>query len=122
MLGLGERDDLPALHAAFDVAVLASRAEAFPNALGEAMACGVPCVATAVGEVEALVGATGRVVPPGHPERFAGAWLDVIAEPPEAARERSQAARRRIETCYDLDAAVARYDRLYSAALDPRPG
>jgi glycosyltransferase involved in cell wall biosynthesis len=121
VLGLGEREDLPRLVAAFDLAVLASRAEAFPNALGEAMACGVPCVATAVGEVEALVGTTGRVVPPGRPDRLAEAWLAAIAEGPEAAGARSRAARLRIETRFDLDAAVESYDRLYSAALDRLP-
>ena len=121
VVGLGERTDVPRLVAALDLAVLASRAEAFPNALGEAMACGVPCVATAVGEVEALVGRTGRVVPPGRPELLAAAWLEAIAERPDDARERSGEARARIVRHYALDAAVRTYDRLYSAALDRPP-
>ena len=59
---LGVRQDMPAVQAALEVAVSSSVGEAFPNAVGEAMACEVPCVVTDVGDSARLVGDTGRVV------------------------------------------------------------
>ena len=65
---LGERADVRRVTAALDIAVSASRfGEGFSKAIGEAMACGVPCVVTDVGDAAVLVGETGRVVPPRQP-------------------------------------------------------
>ncbi|MCK9241490.1 glycosyltransferase, partial [Desulfocurvus sp.] len=72
---LGRRDDVARLAAALDVAVLSSAyGEGFPNVVGEAMACGVPCVVTDTGDSAAVVGGTGRVVPP----RDAPALADAV--------------------------------------------
>ena len=53
MILLGERDDIPSLTAAFDIACSSSITEGFPTTIGEAMACGVPCVVTDVGDAAA---------------------------------------------------------------------
>lgn len=110
---LGERADVPALTCALDVATSASLAEAFPNTLGEAMSCGVPCVATDVGDARRIVGDTGLIVPPGDPEALAGAWARLLAMPATDLAALGAAARRRVRECFSLDHAVAGYRALY---------
>jgi glycosyltransferase involved in cell wall biosynthesis len=109
----GEVDDTSAVYPAFDVAVASSYSEAFPNVIGEAMACGVPCVTTAVGDAPQLVGRTGFVVPPRNPPALARAIEEVLAMDPVARYGLGTAARARIITEYSLDRAVAAYERLY---------
>lgn len=78
---LGECNDIPQVLAAMDVLVSSSRSEGFPNVIGEAMASSVPCVATAVGDMETLIGDFGRIVPPRSPEALAQAVIKLLAEP-----------------------------------------
>jgi glycosyltransferase involved in cell wall biosynthesis len=121
---LGPRDDMPRLTAALDVACSASASgEGFSNVLGEAMACGVPCAATDVGDAALIVGDTGRVVPPRDPAALAGALHELLALSPAARQALGQAARRRIEERFTLGACAARYAALYTAltARDGRP-
>ena len=114
---LGWRDDLPALLHAADVAVSSSAMkEAFPLALGEAMACGVPCVATDVGDSAALVGAAGRVAPPGDPERLADALVEVLRLPEGERRALGARARRRVEEMFSIERAAERYREIFIAA------
>lgn len=118
---LGERSDLPALTNAFDVAVSSSSwGEAFPNVLGEAMACGVPCVATDVGDSAAVVADTGQIVPPRDAERLAAALGAMLALPMDERRRLGEAARARVVAEYSLPAVVARYEELWSSLASSR--
>jgi glycosyltransferase involved in cell wall biosynthesis len=84
----GERADVPELLPAFDVFALPSRYEGLPTAIVEAMACGIPVVATAVNAVADVVvpGETGLLVPPGRPDLMATALAYLLDSPADAAR------------------------------------
>jgi glycosyltransferase involved in cell wall biosynthesis len=114
MILLGERDDMPRLNAAFDVACSSSLTEGFPNTIGEAMACGVPCVVTDVGDAAAIVGNTGLAVPAGDAVAFAKACKELIALGPKARREFGRKGRERIINKYALPTIVKQYEDLYT--------
>jgi len=117
---LGERNDMAAVYAALDIPTLSSACgEGFPNVLGEAMACGLPCVATDNGDAAELLGRTGMVVPPRDPRALAAAWEALIALGPEARRSRGREARARIIRDYGLGLTVARYESLYDDIAAP---
>jgi glycosyltransferase involved in cell wall biosynthesis len=110
---LGVRQDMPRLFAGMDIATNASCSEAFPMAVGEAMACGTPCVVTDVGDSALIVDKTGIVVPPGDPRALAEAWRKLI-EAGFAARHRlGMAARHRVQQHFALPAIVERYQAIY---------
>jgi glycosyltransferase involved in cell wall biosynthesis len=114
---LGDRDDVPALMNAFDIFCLPSAwGEAFSNAIGEAMACGVPCVVTDVGDARELVGGTGKVVPPGDTAALTRALKELLAMPDGERRELGRTARERIAEHFSLELAAGRYRDLYRAA------
>ena len=112
---LGRRDDVPRLMPAFDIATLSSKTEAFPMVLGEAMACGVPCVATNTGDVAYLLGDTGIVVPTEDPEALARGWLQLVEAPEEERRELGRKARRRVQDNFSQDAVMQQYEAVYEA-------
>lgn len=114
---LGQRTDVPQIMPAFDLLCLSSSVEAFPNVIGEAMACGVPCITTDVGDAAAIVGETGWIVPPRNSQALAEALLQALTMPKMEQRRRSIAARRRIEENYSLSSAIGKYVSLYSSLL-----
>ncbi len=112
---LGERADMNAVYPALDIATLTSAfGEGFPNVLAEAMACGVPCVATDSGDAAEILGEFGIIVPPRDPQALAEGWQRMIALGPEGRRALGTRARARIVDNYDLDQVVPRFEALYS--------
>jgi glycosyltransferase involved in cell wall biosynthesis len=109
---LGPRDDVAALTPGFDIACLASHSEGFPNVLGEAMACGVACVTTDVGDASAIVGKAGVVVPTGDPAALAEA-LSALAADPDRRRALGAAGRARVLADYALPSVAARHASLW---------
>jgi len=113
VLRLGFREDVARVFAALDVHVLSSKSEAFANVLVEAMAAGVPCVATDVGESRFIVGDTGRIVPPRNPAALAAAVRELIDLPPAGMEALRVRARRRVVRDFTLTSSVERYAELY---------
>jgi glycosyltransferase involved in cell wall biosynthesis len=115
---LGRRDDLPRITAALDVSCLCSAyGEAFPLVVGEAMACGVPCVVTDVGDCAMMVGDTGTVSTPGDAQGLARAIERILELGRGARQELGEAARRRVREHFSLDGIVQRYENLYQEVV-----
>jgi glycosyltransferase involved in cell wall biosynthesis len=116
---LGERDDVPELVPGLDVLVSPSAwGEAFPLAVGEAMAGGVPCVVTDVGDCRWLVGDTGAVVPPRDPAALTSAVGALLQAEPAARQDLGARCRARIEENFALPRIVQRYQDLYSSLAE----
>ncbi|WP_341679447.1 TIGR03088 family PEP-CTERM/XrtA system glycosyltransferase [Niveibacterium sp. SC-1] len=115
----GERSDVAELMRSFDVFALPSLAEGISNTVLEAMACGLPVVATAVGGNPELVGdgITGTLVPVSDREALADA-LQAYVKDAARLRAHGEAARGRIEESFSLDGMVGRYDALYRRMLE----
>jgi len=113
VIPLGERADVPAWLNASDVLVSASTAEGFPNAVGEALACGVPVVATDVGECAEIVGGAGVLVAPGSASKLAAGIERLAALAPAERRALGAEGRRRMEERYELGAVAERYAELW---------
>ena len=115
---LGQRKDIGRVHAALDVATLCSAfGEGFPNVLAEAMACGVPCVATDVGDSASIIGDTGLVIPPRDWEALSVAWDRLRRESFEHRALRGSEARRRVASRYALATMIDAYRTLYSECV-----
>jgi glycosyltransferase involved in cell wall biosynthesis len=121
VLWADEVGDMKAVYNAFDIATLTSAfGEGFPNVVGEAMACGIPVAATDVGDVRAIVGGSGEVVPPGSPDLLYAAWQSLrqrLAHDP-GLRENIRAA---IIADYSLAAMVRRSEDILTQLTTERP-
>ena len=115
----GARSDSPAVFNAFDVATSSSAfGEGFPNVVGEALACGRPCVVTDVGDSARLVDDPRRVVPPRNPEALAAAW-DASLDAPDLALT-ADSGRMRMVDEYSISALVRRTERELRCVVDRR--
>lgn len=115
---MGRREDVPEQLARMDAFVLASRTEGLPLSIIEAMAAGLPVVATAVGGVPELVedGVTGRLVPPGDADALTEPLRELANDPALCARM-GRAGRRAAEHKFSLDVAARKHEELYVRLL-----
>lgn len=112
----GQRDDMPSFFAGLDLLCVPSlNGEGFPNVLGEAMACGVPCVATDVGESRGIIADTGRIVEPGDPVALAAALAEMLQMDPGERLDLGRRCRDRIRDHYSLGKIAEIYEGLYSS-------
>lgn len=118
---LGQRDDIPRLMSSFDLLASSSFGEAFSNVLGEAMACGVPCVATDAGDSAWIVGETGRVVPLGDMPRMASVIKDLLKKPIDERVALGAAARERVANLFEVGAVAKQYEAFYESLVSPIP-
>jgi glycosyltransferase involved in cell wall biosynthesis len=103
------------IYPAFDIGCSASvYGEGFSNAIGEAMACGVPCVVSACGDSSQVVADTGEVVPSDRPNELAAAIIRMIRLGPNARARLGAAARQRIVEHYTVHAMVERTSAIYT--------
>lgn len=113
VLLLGEQESLERVYPGFDVYCSASINEGFPNAISEAMTCGVPCVVTDTGASRQLVEGVGHVVPSRSAETLSAALSDISKLSTEERRALGAKARGRISELYSLDSVVRQYRELY---------
>jgi glycosyltransferase involved in cell wall biosynthesis len=118
---LGHRDDVPQVLAESDLFAFPSFMEASPNAVIEAMAAGLPVVATKVGGIPEVIEheRNGLLVPPGD-ERALAAAMTRLIERPALASELAQAARRTIESRFSFDRMTDEFQELFLNELSAR--
>jgi len=115
---LGERKDMSRITAALDIASSSSSSEAFPNVIGEAMSCGVPCVVTDVGDSAWLVGDTGLAVPPRDSGGLSRAWMELCSRGASHRRALGASARARIAGHFSMASVATQYEQLYEQILE----
>jgi glycosyltransferase involved in cell wall biosynthesis len=107
LMWVGGYDDMYSMFNAFDILCLSSGfGEGFPNVVGEAMACGVPCVVTDVGDSAVLVGDSGVVVPPDDPEALASGCERMLCRLQDQGGRLGSLVRERIEKNFNCDLMV----------------
>jgi glycosyltransferase involved in cell wall biosynthesis len=111
--GLGVRDDIDRLLRGADVLVLPSRSEGTPNAVIEAMASGIPCVVTDVGDCRELLGPGGIVVPAESPKELADALTTMARMDPQRRSGLGEDARMHVQEHHSLGASRDAYRALW---------
>ncbi|HZT87371.1 MAG TPA: glycosyltransferase [Stellaceae bacterium] len=116
------RADIDLVYRALDVLCLSSAwGEGTSNVVAEAMACGVPCVVTDVGDNRLLVGDTGEIVPPGDAEALCEGLAALLTKPSEARAELGRRARERIAELYSPDSMVEQTIEVFHRVAFRRP-
>lgn len=114
----GTHQDMPAVYSAFDVMVSSSVEESSPHVAIEAMACGVPCVVTDVGDSADLVGDTGYVVPASDPGEMAAALAKIADLSAQMRRDLGARARQRMGDHYAEAALIERIEKTFQGLLE----
>jgi glycosyltransferase involved in cell wall biosynthesis len=111
----GNRQDMPAVYNALDLFVSASYGEGFPNVIGEALACGLPCVVTDAGDSRLILGEAGEVVPVKNPQALADAILSLVDQSATHQRhELGQKARKRLVANFSIEKMVAATESVFN--------
>ncbi len=114
---LGEREDVPQCLAAMDIFCLHSLTEGFPNVLAEAMAMGLPCVTTDVGDAAMLLADTGVVVPKDDSAALAQGMERLLALDQDARNALGMRAKVRVEAEFSMARARERFEVIYRKVL-----
>ncbi len=118
LIWTGARADMAAVYNAMDLLTSASAfGEGFPNVIGEAMACGVPCVATDVGDSRSIVGNTGVVVTAGDPTSLCDGWRRILDLPGDRVAALGEEARARVVAEFGREALALRTSKALEALL-----
>lgn len=113
---LGKRSDVPRLLRCFDIFVLPSISEAFPNALIEAMATGLACIATDVGECREVLAMPGLIVPPGNVSDLANCISTLVSLTTEERISLGEINKQRVAINYGIEHMVKSFDILFGKA------
>ena len=117
LIWAGERHDMAAVYNAMDIVTSSSFGEGFPNVIGEAMACGVPCVVTDVGDTAIIVGETGVIVPPKDPQALADGWRSMLKRLNDKSYSIKEMARARIVSHYSSEIFVQKASKMFLSLL-----
>ncbi len=115
---LGERKDVPQCLAAMDIFCLHSRTEGFPNVLAEAMAMGLPCITTDVGDAAMLLADTGVVVPKENSTALAQGVKRLLALDQDARHVLGMRAKARVEAEFSMARVRERFEEIYRRVLN----
>jgi len=116
---LGLRIDIEQVYQALDILVSSSAyGEAFPMVIGEAMACGVPCVATDIGDVRFLIADSRVIVPPKDPQAIASAVIRLLSKSDDEIQHIKSQARKRIVEHFSLAQIAKQYADEFQKVID----
>ena len=112
LIWAGRHSNMMAVYNAVDIATSSSFGEGFPNVIGEAMSCGVPCVVTDVGDSALIVGKNGRVVPVGDARNLA---TEIVAtlEKLNCGHKENYTLRKRVEDNYSIKRLLDQTDQAF---------
>lgn len=112
---LGPREDIAELlHGINILSTSSAWGESLPIVIGEAMATGIPCVATDLGDCTHLIGNTGKIVLPRDAAALSKAWLELLSEPPQQFSQREDEARKRIVNYFEIHKIVKAFLEHYA--------
>jgi glycosyltransferase involved in cell wall biosynthesis len=118
LIWTGERYDMIAVYNSMDIVTSSSSfGEGFSNVIGEAMACGVPCVVTDVGDSARIVGKTGIIVPPKDPQALADGWRNMLKRLNDKSYSIKEMARARIVSHYNSEIFIQKTSKKFLGLL-----
>ena len=119
---LGARNDINELLSSFDILAVPSFGESFPNVVGEAMACGVPCVSNNVGDCTRIIEDTGLIVSSFKPIDFAKALIEMISLSRDDRAELGVKARERIISYFSISKCAGKFRSTYLKIISDKQG